>query len=197
MNFLAHLHLAEPTPESRLGNLLGDFVKGRPDDRFSPAIWEGIMLHRRVDVFTDRHPDWKRSRERLRPELRRFAGIVIDVFYDHFLARHWGAFSTGGESLDGFVSDCYATFERHRDWLPEETAAVVARMARQDWLRSYGEMAGIGRALDRLSRRSRRLKILKGSVAELEANYAAMEADFLAFYPDLRAFAEAERSRGL
>lgn len=193
MNFLAHLHLAARTPESRLGNMLGDFVKGRPDDRFAPEIWEGIMLHRHVDAFTDSHPEWKKSKGRLSPERRRFAGIIVDVFYDHFLARHWERFSGDGETLGEFIDGCHTDLLALRDQAPPDAAAVFERMAEEQWLRSYFETEGIARALERISRRSPVLGPVRDSIEELETHYEAIEQDFLAFYPDLIRYAAALR----
>ncbi len=203
MNFLAHLHLARPDPVSRLGNLLGDFVRGRPDDRFSPEIWRGIMHHRHLDAFTDSHPAWKRSRTRLARERVRFAGIVVDVFYDHFLSRHWDRFATDGESLPDFIDQCHCDLRSAAALGPADANAVIARMEAEGWLASYAELAGIDEAMHRISRRSPRLGPIAGGIADLEREYAGFEADFLQFYPDaivsseeLHRAAEAGRKSG-
>ncbi|MCB1062990.1 MAG: DUF479 domain-containing protein [Verrucomicrobiae bacterium] len=184
MNFLAHLHLARPEPTSRLGNLLGDFVHGRPDDRFSPSIWRGIVHHRRLDVFTDAHPSWRLSRSRLSPERVRFAGIVVDVFYDHFLSLHWERFASDGESLEEFIGSCYADLREAGPLGPEDANVVIERMERQGWLASYASLDGIDQAMRRISRRSPRFGAMTNSITDLEKNYAGFEADFLSFYPD-------------
>lgn len=184
MNFLAHLHLAEATPESRLGNLLGDFVKGLPwDDRFSIPIWQGIMEHRFIDVFTDQHPAWRASRERLQDENRRYAGIIIDVFYDFFLHKHWERFHPH-QSVESFIKEVHHDLRLVRDQAPLPAAEVFDRMMRQRWLQGYGEIDGIRRTLKRVSRTSPNLALIKGLEIELEANREGLEADFLRFYPD-------------
>ena len=190
MNFLAHLHLARPTPVSRLGNLLGDFVRGRPDDRFSPEIWRGIMHHRHLDAFTDSHPAWRESRKRLAPERVRFAGIVVDVFYDHFLSRHWNRFAIDGESLADFIDQCHRDLKSAASLGPADANLVIARMETQGWLASYAELAGIDEALHRISRRSPRLAPMAEAIADLERDYAGFETDFLRFYPDAVARSE-------
>ncbi|MCB1230710.1 MAG: DUF479 domain-containing protein [Verrucomicrobiae bacterium] len=191
MNFLAHLHLARPEPVSRLGNLLGDFVRGRRDERFSPEIWRGIMHHRRLDAFTDSHPAWKRSRQRLAPERVRFAGIVVDVFYDHFLSRLWDRFEPDGESLADFIDHCHCDLKMAAPLGPADANVVIARMEAQGWLGSYGEISGIDDALRRISRRGPRLGPIAGAIADLERDYAGFEEDFLAFYPEAREESEA------
>lgn len=188
MNFLAHLHLAEPTPVSRLGNLLGDFVKGRPDDRFAPELWRGIMHHRHLDAFTDGHADWQRSRDRLDPARRRFAGILVDVFYDHFLSRHWDRFSPEGPSRDSFIARCHLDLAEAAPLGPPDARMVLEVMKRQAWLESYQELAGIDQALHRMAQRSPRFSALGGALEELETHYEGFESDFLAFYPEALRF---------
>ncbi len=190
MNFLAHLHLARPEPASRLGNLLGDFVRGRPDERFSPPIWRGIMHHRHLDAFTDTHPRWRQSRSRLSRDRVRFAGIVVDVFYDHFLSRHWERFAPGGQALGEFIDACHRDLRDAAPLGPDDANTVIERMTRQGWLASYASLDGIDEAMRRISRRSPRLGPMAGAIADLEAHYPAFETDFLAFYPDAMAKSE-------
>lgn len=184
MNFLAHLHLAEATPESRLGNLLGDFVKGLPwDDRYSDQIWQGIMEHRYLDVFTDNHPAWKRSRARLKDEQRRYAGIVIDVFYDFFLHRHWQQFNPW-QSVEDFVDEVHRDLKSIQNEAPAEMAGVLAKMIRQEWLLGYARIEGIEKTLGRVARSSPNLSAIKGLSSELIEHMDGFEEDFVEFYPD-------------
>ncbi|MDF1815769.1 MAG: ACP phosphodiesterase [Verrucomicrobiales bacterium] len=183
MNFLAHLHLAEATPESRLGNILGDFVKGLPwDDRHSEAVWQGIMEHRFLDAFTDSHEAWKMSRGRLREENRRYAGIIIDVFYDFFLHRHWPKFSPD-IGLEDFIEDVHRDLASVIDQAPKDAAAVIGRMISEQWLLSYGQIEGVADALARVAASSPNLAKVRGMERELEANLEGFEVDFLRFYP--------------
>lgn len=184
MNFLAHLHLARPEPTSRLGNLLGDFVRGRPDDRYSAPIWRGIMHHRRLDVFTDAHPSWRVSRSRLSTERVRFAGIVVDVFYDHFLSLHWERFASDGETLEGFIGSCHGDLREAGPLGPDDANLVIERMERQGWLASYASLDGIDEAIRRISRRSPRLEPMERAIVDLVGDYEGFESDFLSFYPD-------------
>lgn len=193
MNFLAHLQLAEANAESRAGNLLGDFVKGLPwDDRFSIPVWQGIMEHRHLDVFTDQHPAWKRSRERLEPENRRYAGIIIDIFYDYFLAKHWQQFHPNQE-LKPFVKEVHIDLKSMKPIFPQNARAPLGRLIRQKWLLSYAEVHGVRKTLRRVAHSSAKLKPVRGLERELIANLNEFETDFLEFYPD--AILEAERLR--
>lgn len=193
MNFLAHLKLAEPTAESRAGNLLGDFVKGLPwDDRFSPAIWQGIMEHRHLDVFTDKHNAWKRSRDRLQPENRRFAGIIIDIYYDFFLARHWSEFHPE-QDLKAFVKEVHRDLKSLRSVVPTDARQPINRMIRQKWLLSYSDISGVRKTLRRVAYSSDKLKAVRGLERELTQNMVGLEQDFLEFFPAV--ILEAERLR--
>ena len=128
MNYLAHLHLGGQRPEELLGSLYGDFVKGRLRGQYSPEIEHGIQLHRSIDVFTDNHPLVDQSLSRFTLTRRRYAGIVLDVFFDHCLAREWGQYAEG--PLERFTSDFYRVLvaEQH---LPQRLATIAPHMATQ------------------------------------------------------------------
>lgn len=184
MNYLAHLYFAEDTPESRVGNLMADFVRG-PVDRqpYNGAVMRGMRSHVAVDRYTDGHDVVRESKALISPARRRFAGIIVDICYDHYLARNWTDFSA--ESLAAFIERTYGSLSAYRGDMPPVLSRVIRHMVKHDWLHGYREVAGIGRALDGLSMRIRRPNTLAGSVEELEANYDEMEGHFLRFFPDL------------
>lgn len=184
MNFLAHLHLAEPTPASRMGNLLGDFVRGRPwDDRFPRAVWQGIMEHRYVDSFTDSHSVWQDSRALLPDSLRRYAGIIIDVYYDYFLHRHWDRYSSA--SLSSFIREVHHDLELAMPMAPPEAEEAIRLMIDEEWLQGYGDLAAIRETLERIAHRSPVLGAISGSGVFVEPHLPEMEGHFLNYYPDL------------
>ena len=193
MNFLAHAYLADASGDSIAGSLMGDFVKGPLDDRYGAAIRQALILHRRIDTYTDAHPTVGASRARIGPERRRYAGILVDMFYDHFLARHWGNYSE--LPLERFTAKVYAALRERHAMLPERLQAIAPRMAATDWLASYRNVDAVGFALDRMGERLKRGNALLGSAAELVANYAALEADFRLFFPDVVRFVR-ERQNG-
>ena len=184
MNYLAHLYFAEDTPESRVGNLMADFVRG-PVDRqpYNGAVMRGMRSHVAVDRYTDGHDVVRESKTLISPSRRRFAGIIVDICYDHFLARNWPRFSD--EPLTAFIERTYGSLGAYRGEMPPVLARVIKHMVQHDWLHGYLEIAAIGRALDGLSMRIRRPNTLAGSVEELETNYDEMEGHFLRFFPDL------------
>ncbi|KAB2966226.1 ACP phosphodiesterase [Zoogloea sp.] len=195
MNFLAHAWLAGPLATDRIGGVAGDFVKGiivPPPPGLDPALAAGVMLHRRIDSFADGHPAFLRSRARVSGARRRVGGIMIDMFYDHFLARHWERF--GPQTLEAFTGETYTMIEARLGDLPSAFTPVFERMAEHDWLCSYRELDGVALALDRMAEfRLRRPNPLAGSGEELRRDYAGFEADFMAFMPDAAAFAAAHR----
>lgn len=183
MNYLAHLYLAERSPESLVGSILGDFVKGAIADSYSPGVRRGIELHRKIDTYTDAHETTRASRNLFSPERRRFAGIIVDLCYDHFLYRHWHQFSEA--ALDEFISHVYAILLAPGTVLPERLRAMIPVMIREDWLGSYQNLQGIELALNRLSRRIKQGNRLPGAIEEIRHHYLKLESDFLIFFPDL------------
>jgi acyl carrier protein phosphodiesterase len=186
LNYLAHLYLADEADNSLIGNLLGDFVKGRPGPRYNDDIVAGIMLHRRIDAFADAHTVMRRSRGRIGSRMSRFSGIIIDVCYDHFLARHWSTYSD--QDLAVFVQHAYHVLQKNRLILPDRLQRILPYMISEDWLGRYIEFERIGSTLDRITRRLTRGRQFKGAIGEVEKNYADLEKDFLAFFPDLIEF---------
>lgn len=188
MNYLAHLHLGGQTPPQLLGSLYGDFVKGLLVGRFPADVEGAIRLHRRIDAFTDGHPVIRQAMERFPTVRRRYAGIVLDVFFDHCLARDWNRYSD--EPLSSFTDKVYRILANEPD-LPERLALIAPRMAAQDWLGSYAEFEVVGNALAGISRRLSRPEALAGAMQELRALYEPLSQDFRAFYPELQAFTQA------
>lgn len=191
MNFLAHLRLGPDEPQQALGGLLGDFVKGPIASIELPdPVRQGIWLHRSIDAFTDRHPLVARSKARVTGARRRYAGIMVDMFYDHLLAHHWTQFAD--QSLPEFTGRMYQAVLTQQELMPERARWVLVRMAQEDWLSSYAELSNLHLALNNMGRRLRPGNPLPGSVDELEQDYQGFEADFMAFMPDVIDFAHTQ-----
>jgi len=186
MNWLAHLRLAPAAPLVRLGNLCGDFVRGIELADLRPEIRLGIEQHRAVDRFVDDHAVTKRSAGRLRPN--RFAGVLVDVFYDHFLARDWDVLGDGRE-LTTFVDEVHDQLAEHAELLPPRLRQILPVMRTEGWLSSYGELAGIDAILRRMAGRGRRRVVLLDGSALLREHYAELDGDFRALWPELAAAA--------
>lgn len=183
MNYLAHLLLAGDDPALRLGGILGDFVKGPLPGNLPASVARGVALHRRVDSFADSHPAFQASRRRVSNARRRYAGVMVDMFYDHLLAANWSTWCR--QPLDRFATDAYDLLEMNSRVLPERLAAILPKMRAQDWLASYREIDAIARALDGMSKhRLRQPNELVGAGRELEREYSGFAADFAEFFPD-------------
>ena len=194
MNFLAHIFLAKHSEEAMLGAMLGDFVKADVSGKFNPQIELEIKLHRKVDVFTDSHPIVIAAKQSFDESRRRFAGIALDVFYDHVLANNWSSYSD--VPLLDFTQNFYAGLIKQQAMLPANLAVITPRMREQDWLGSYQDFAGVEVAITRISTRlSKNGHLLREGLIDLRANYAALSAGFGSFFPELIQFAEQQRDK--
>lgn len=187
MNFLAHALLAGDADADRIGGLMGDFVKGFLPAGLPPDLASGVALHRAIDSFADRHPAFIASRARIRPLRRRVGGVLVDLFYDHLLARDWASYASG--TLDQFTTLLYSALADYTTLLPDRAQEVAHLMRTHDWLGSYRHVAAVGQAIDRMAvYRLRRANTLGGGIEEFLADPQGFEADFRSFLPDALAF---------
>lgn len=186
MNYLAHLHLGGQRPGQLLGSLYGDFVKGRLQGQFAPEVEAAIQLHRRIDTYTDSHPRVNAALSRFSLTRRRYAGIVIDVFFDHCLARDWAQYAD--RPLQQFTADVYRVLAAEPQ-LPGRLAQIAPYMAADDWLGSYRDFQVLEQVLRGIARRLSQPEELTAAMGELERLYQPLSEDFRDFYPQLQAFA--------
>ena len=180
MNYLVHLYLSGPDPMVRLGNLMGDFVKGPLEEAPYPAaIIRGLRQHRDLDSYSQISPTVKISKNRIDPSFGYFRSIMIDVFYDHFLARNWAQYAAG--SLEDFAEDTYRLLEEHEAMLPDKLKRVAPRMIQYNWLVSYRELEAMEIALKRIGERLSRKNPLAEGYGELLKNYGDLEIDCAQF----------------
>ena len=187
MNYLAHMFLSDGSPEALVGNLAGDFVRGIDVSSLDSEVRAGVELHRAVDRFTDSHPVVMRSRSRLPASWRHYRGVLIDVFYDHFLARDFEAHA--GEPLKVFAAKVYSALVAQHDSLPPRLQRAAPVMIEHDWLQAYSRIEGLEVVLQGMSRRARREVALHESTGVLREEYTALQEDFDCFFPELRKFA--------
>ncbi|MFN8825319.1 MAG: ACP phosphodiesterase [Planctomycetota bacterium] len=190
MNWLAHLRLSPPEPLLRLGNLAGDFVAGVDLATLPAELQRGIALHRAIDRFVDAHPVVVAAKARLVPPHRRFAGVLLDVWFDHFLARDWAKHGDG-RPLPQFLADVHQDLRTHQALLPAPLQRVAPRFCADGWLEGYASVEGIARVLGLMARRVSRPTPLALGGELLRADYAAVERDFAALWPELVAFTAA------
>lgn len=189
MNFLAHISLSGDNPKIMVGNFIGDFVKGRNLlEQFEPEIARGIALHRAIDEFTDSHPIVTVSKNRLRPTYRHYSAVIVDMFYDHLLAKNWEQYYN--EFLPDFAERSYRILEGFHPILPEGVKYMLPYMTKGNWLVNYARLEGIERALSGMARRSKHESKMELAVEDLKKNYDEFTQEFSIFYPQLQAFSK-------
>ena len=192
MNFLAHLLLAGPPeaaayPGLLLGQFIADSVPGRQLEQYAPGVQVGIRAHRAIDTFTDQHPTVRRTTARLRAAgYGKYAGVIADVFFDHFLAHDFLAFSP--EPLADFTQRVYAQLAAQQASFPARVRQFFPYLVQQNWLLHYADIAGIGRSLAGLSRRAIPGSGMETATDELRRNYPAYATDFADFFPALQTY---------
>ena len=192
MNYLAHLFLAENNPASRVGNLLGDFVTGRPESlrvHFPDPVLRGIVRHRAIDRFTDSHRITARMKEYVAPARRRFSGVIADLIHDHFLTRHWS--NHRDEPLHEFVAACNSALREYRDLLPPELGETLEDRIEDHWLEQYGTDEGLDGVFRRVASRNPLFAPIRDSIEDLKNHRQGFEAGFREFFPDLVAWVKA------
>ncbi|MDY0211830.1 MAG: ACP phosphodiesterase [Desulfuromonadaceae bacterium] len=190
MNYLLHLLLSEQEEDCYVGNLMGDFVKGRLESHaqdFAPAVIRGLKQHRRIDSYAQQSAVFKRSYRRLDDDYGLYRGIMVDLFYDHFAARHWQRFHP--RPLPDFAHMIYTILSTRTD-LPPAFAHVAARMREHNLLVAYTHSPTIERALNHISTRARAPNPLHGAVIELQRNYSHLEQDCMCFIQSAMAWTE-------
>lgn len=187
MNYLAHAFLAESSEEFLIGSFIGDFVKGPVRKRFPAGIADGILFHRQTDTFADNHNLTRISRRLFSRQRRRFAGIILDICYDHFLSKHWSTYTD--VDLGAFIERVYRILNRHQSKLPAKLQNALPRMLKHNWLACYATLTGVDITLNRIAKRISRKNSLNGSIIEVRGNYRSLEGNFQAFFPDLIDFA--------
>lgn len=188
MNFLAHIYLSGESDEIKIGNFIGDFVKASDMERFNEGINRGIKLHWAIDEFTDHHAVVQNSKDRLRPKYGHYAGVIIDIFYDHFLARNWNDFHS--TPLRKFVDDTYNMFNQNLDILPENVQYVLPYMIKNDWLYNYQYFDGIEKVMQGMANRSNYNSKMEQSIDELKKYHKEFEKEFQEFFPELIDFSK-------
>ena len=185
MNFLAHIYLSGDNTKLMLGNFIGDFVKGRNLlEQFEPEIVKGIELHRAIDEYTDNHPIVLESKVRLRPTYRHYAAVIVDVYYDHFLAKNWNLYHA--EPLPDFAERTYAMVKEFDSILPPRFNYMLSYMTRGNWLVNYAKVEEIGRALSGMAGRSKYKSKMELAVNDLRENYDLFQKEFSTFFPELQ-----------
>ena len=184
MNFLAHIYLSGDSDLIKIGNFMADGVRGNKYLELHSEIQKGIILHRTIDTFTDAHPVFRQSTKRLHANYHHFSGVIVDVFYDHFLAKNWSLYSD--EKLEDYVDNFYNSLNTNHDLLTEKAQMMKPYMIQQNWLLSYKTIDGIEKILSQMDNRIKRESNMRFSVQQLRLFYKEFEDDFTIFFEDLQ-----------
>lgn len=184
MNFLAHIYLSGDNDLIKIGNFMADGIRGKQFEHFPEEVQKGIILHRSIDTYTDSHDIFRQSTKRLHEKYHHYAGVIVDIVYDHFLAKNWEKYSD--EKLDRFINRFYRSLHENYPILSEKTQDLMPYMVKQNWLLSYKTVEGIRNILTQMDRRSKNLSKMQFATEELVTFYTEFEQEFTLFFEDLR-----------
>lgn len=188
MNFLAHIYLSQDNDFIKIGNFMADTIRGSKYDYLPPEVQKGIILHRAIDTFTDAHPTFRKSTKRLHENYHHYSGVIIDVFYDHFLAKNWVIYSD--QPLAEYTSHFYEIMQANYAILTPKTQQLLPYMIAQNWLVSYATIEGIEIILSQMEKRIKNDSKLSLSVNELKLYYQEFEEEFTSFFAALRNYSD-------
>lgn len=185
MNFLAHIYLSGENDLIKIGNFMADGIRGKQFEHFPEDVQKGILLHRFIDTYTDSHDIFRQSTKRLHEKYHHYAGVIVDIVYDHFLAKNWEKYSD--EKLDRFVNQFYRSLHENYPILTEKTQDMMPYMIKQNWLLSYQTVEGIHQILTQMDRRrSKNQSNMQFATAELKEFYPEFELEFTLFFEDMK-----------
>jgi acyl carrier protein phosphodiesterase len=184
MNFLAHIYLSGDNDLIKIGNFMADGIRGKQFETYPLEIQKGIILHRFIDTFTDAHLIFRESTKRLHHNYHHYAGVIVDVFYDHFLSKNWNQYSD--EKLEVYVARFYKSLEENYELLSVRTKGMMPYMIEHNWLVSYQTVEGISKILTQMDSRTKNESKMRFSPNELIEYYSEFEQEFTSFFEDIR-----------
>jgi len=186
MNFLAHIYLSGADNDLMIGNFIADALRGKQTEVYSEAIKAGINLHRQIDEYTDDHEIVKQCYEILKPSQGRYAGVIVDISFDHFLAKSWSKYHPVG--LTDFATNIYDVMDANFDILPIRFQKMMPKMRKQNWLYQYQYLEGIQKAFESISKRASFESNMATAVDDVKEHYDILEQNFEHFFDDLKQF---------
>ena len=188
MNFLAHIYLSGDNKAVTIGNFIADGIRGKDYKKFPKDIQTGILLHRHIDTFTDTHTTVRQSTKRLHKNYSHYSGVIVDILYDHFLAKNWKFYCD--TPLDIYIDGFYNTLEDNFSILPIRVQKMMPYMIANNWLLSYASIDGIAKVLEGMNRRTKNRSKMNLAVNELEEYYKEFEIEFTLFFKELTVFSQ-------
>ncbi|WP_044404255.1 ACP phosphodiesterase [Lacinutrix sp. Hel_I_90] len=183
MNFLAHIYLSGDNKSVTIGNFIADGIRGKRYQKYPKDIQTGILLHRQIDTFTDAHKTVRLSTKRLHKNYSHYSGVIVDILYDHFLAKNWSNYST--IPLEKYVDDFYESLQDHFEILPKRIQQMMPYMITDNWLLSYASIEGITKVLEGMNRRTHNRAQMNLAINELQEFYDEFETEFSSFFEEL------------
>jgi acyl carrier protein phosphodiesterase len=184
MNFLAHIYLSGENNSIKIGNFMADSIRGHSYDVYPEEIQKGILLHRSIDSFTDMHPIYRQSKHRLHEKYGHYSGVIMDIFYDHFLAKNWNTYSD--EKLEDYADNFYQLLKDNYDVLTEKVKSMIPYMFARNWLVSYASIEGLQMIMFHMDHRTKNRVNMHESIVELKQYYTEFEQEFTQFFEELR-----------
>ena len=188
MNFLAHIYLSGSNDLIKIGNFMADGIRGKQYESYPLDVQKGIILHRAIDTFTDAHPIFRQSTKKLHQKYHHYAGVIVDVLYDHFLAKNWNDYSD--EKLEVFVARFYQSLRDNHTILSERAKEIMPYMIKHNWLLSYQTVDGITRILTQMDGRTKNQSQMRFAANELCEFYTEFEKEFTIFFQELILFSK-------
>ncbi|MBJ7880960.1 ACP phosphodiesterase [Gelidibacter salicanalis] len=188
MNFLAHIYLSGDNTSITIGNFIADGIKGKRYAKYPKDIQIGILLHREIDTFTDAHPTVRLSTKRLHENYSHYSGVIVDILYDHFLAKNWSRYSD--TPLELYIENFYEDLKANFTILPVRIQKMMPYMIADNWLLSYAKIEGIQKVLNGMNRRTNNISGMNKATDELQEFYEEFEEEFTVFFEELRAFSK-------
>ena len=183
LNYLAHIYLSFDNKPRAIGNFIADAVKGKRYLKYPEEIQKGIQMHRAIDTFTDKHEAFKKSKQKLFSIYGHYSAVIVDIFYDHFLAKNWNKYHD--KPLLKFTKSFYTNLNLHSDLLPEKICKMMPYMIEQNWLYNYQYIDGIHRVLEGMNRRTKGKSNMHLAINELLQYYSDFENEFFVCFKDV------------
>jgi len=184
MNFLAHIYLSGDNDLLKIGNFMADSIHGNKFNDYPTEIKKGILLHRSIDSFTDMHPVYRQSKHRLHEKYGHYSGVIMDIFYDHFLAKNWKTYSD--EKLEEYADNFYLLLKENYDLLTEKIKGILPYMIERNWLVSYASIEGLEMILFQMDQRTKNRVAMHESIVELKQFYLQFDEEFCLFFEELK-----------
>jgi acyl carrier protein phosphodiesterase len=188
MNYLAHIYLSGNNKMLTIGNFIADGIRGKKYKTYPMEVQKGILLHRQIDTFTDAHPTVRQSTKRLHENYGHYSGIIVDILYDHFLAKNWSKYSD--VPLEDYAENFYQILTDNIEILPQRILKMMPHLISGNWLLSYATKEGIAKVLDGMNKRTKNRSQMNLATKELDLFYDEFEAEFTSFFEELIAFSE-------